>query len=73
MFGLGLSELFIILILLVCFVNPRDYKTLLIQFKKLKLALEGLYQDFQHQIMLLDEEIESDTNSAKNTDSTKDT
>lgn len=73
MFGFGFSELFVILILLICFVHPKDYKTLLIQFKKLKLALESLYQDFQNQIMLLDEEIEGDTSSTKNTDSTKKT
>lgn len=72
MFGLGFTEIIFIVVLVLCFVHPKDYKTLLIQFKKLKLSLESLYQEFQQQIMLLDEEIEESTKgSTKKTDSSK--
>ena len=73
MFGLGFIEIALIFILLICFVKPQDYKTLLIQFKKLKLSLDSLFQDLQQHIMLLDEDVTNEKSFTEKTDPSKKT
>ena len=73
MFGLGFTEILFITILLICFVNPKDYKTLLIQAKKMKLSIESLMQELQQNIMLLDDEAIEKESLSKQTDSSKKT
>ena len=67
MFGLGFMELIGILLLIILFVKPKDYKTIYIQLKKLQYQLDSLGSTIHHEIMLLDEpNSDSSSNPKKN-------
>ena len=55
MFGLGFIELLGIILLIILFVKPKDYKTIYVQLKKLQYQLDSFGSTLHNEIMLLDE------------------
>ena len=65
MFGLGFIELLGIILLVILFVKPKDYKTIYVQLKKIQYQLDSLGTTIHNEIMLLDDPESQSTSESK--------